>query len=74
MSEYRLCKCLNCGNKFNQGTFRERGLENPRPHSTYFGDYCGEMKVINEPLVSLHWSLIKALVFSKWLVEEGGEE
>ena len=68
--DYRLCECLTCGNKFTQGTFKEYGIAKPRPHHTFTGDYCGEMKVINEPPVPLHWSLIEALVYAKWEEEE----
>jgi hypothetical protein len=71
--EYRLCECSECGNKFNQGTFKEHGFKKPQPHRTYEGDYCGEMEIINEPPLPLHWSLIKALVFSKWELEESKE-
>ena len=72
-SEYRLCKCLDCGNKFNQGTFRENGLKKPHSHHTFYGDYCGDMVIINEPPVPLHWPLIEALVFDKWELEEGDD-
>ena len=67
---YRLCKCQTCGNKFNQGTFKEKGMEEPRAHTNYYGDYCGEMEIINEPSPPLHWPLIEGLVYAKWELEE----
>jgi hypothetical protein len=69
MSEYRLCECLTCGNKFNQGTFKEYGIKKPHPHSIN-GEFCGEMTIINEPSTPLHWPLIQALVFYKWELEQ----
>ena len=72
--DYRLCKCLTCGNQFTQGTFKQYGIAKPRPHHTFSGDYCGEMEVINEPPSPLHWPLIEALVFYKWELEEVDED
>ena len=70
IDDYRLCKCLPCGNKYNQGTFRQYGNIQPHPHYTFWGDKCGEMVIINEPSTPLHWPLIKELVFDKWELEE----
>lgn len=69
-NEYRLCKCSACGITHTQGTFKDLGIAKPRPHYTYWGDYCGEMELINEPSTPLHWPLIQALVFYKWELEE----
>jgi len=49
MSErtYRLCKCLTCGNTYNQGTFEELGMKKPHPHHHFNGTFCGEMVITN---------------------------